>query len=136
MQSNPSYRSSKSRQDNSASVYRSSSPLSRKRDSLPLGGPVVDGDVADVTASVRAVTPVNSITAIIQDGLRSVTNYLAGDRLRARAISRILHVATTDTKLSSIVVGRSSVNVVQSCLTVGHAGRVEGPIAARGNFQI
>ena len=97
--------------------------------------PVVDGDVADVTPCVRAVTPVN-IFAIIQDGLRSVTNRLARKRLRARAVSRIRHVAMTDTELSSIDVGRSRVDAVQSCLTVGHAGLVSGSSAARRSNQI
>ena len=75
---------------------------------------------------VRAVTPF-MIIAVIQNGLRSVTNCLAGERLRARAISRIRHVAMTDTKLSSIGVVRSSVNLVQSFITVGQAGAVDRP---------
>ena len=96
--------------------------------------PVVDADVADGTV-VRAVTPF-MITAVIQDELRSVTNCLAGERLRARAIGRILHVARTDTKLSLIGVGRSSVDVVQSCVTVGQAGAEDRPSAARESHQI
>lgn len=130
MQSNSSYRSSQPRHDDSASGHKIPSQLWRKRDSLPLA-PVVDGDMALVTV-VRAVTPYIIRTAVLQDGLRSVKNYLAGESLRARFISRILHVAMTDTKLSSICVGRSSVNVVQSFVTVGQAGAECGPLAARG----
>ena len=87
--------------------------------------------MADGTV-VRAVIPLE-IIAGIQDGLRSVTNYLAGERLRAGAIGRILHVARTDTELSLIGVGRSSVDVVQSCITVGQAGGEDRPSAARGS---
>ena len=128
----PSYGSSQSRQDNSVLVQRFSSQLSRERNSLPLG-PIVDGDVAGVTV-VRAETPF-MMTAVTQDGLRSIMNCLAGERFRARAIRRIHHIARTDAELSSIGVGRSSVDVGQSCITVGDAGAVGGPIAARGSNQ-
>ena len=90
--------------------------------------------MADDTVRIRAETPF-MITAVIQDGLRSVTNRLAGERLRARAIGRIFHVAMTDAELSLVGVGRFRVNVAQSCITVGHAGAIVGAVAARGSNQ-
>lgn len=67
------------------------------------------------------------IAAIIQDGLRRVTNRLAREGLRARAIGRILHVAIPDAELSSVGVGICGVDVVQSCVAVAHAGATADP---------
>ena len=71
------------------------------------------------------------VTAIIQDVLRSITDYLAGERVWASVISRIDHVAGTDAELILIDVSCSSVDIGQGCVTVGKAGAIGGTLAAR-----